>query len=101
MPEEGGRFSVCSAYKVLVGAALLLEGVHESENGIFANLWKSPAPSKAVAFSWMARSLTEFLLDPILLLVMCYLPGSLEAVHFVSMGMKPHRIFSYIVKWFR
>ena len=53
-PEEGGGFSVRSSYKVLEEALLLDEGSPRLEEEVFATLWKSPAPSKVVAFSWTA-----------------------------------------------
>lgn len=52
-PEEGGFFSV-SSYKILEGIVLLEGGSIVLHQWVFTNLWKSPAPSKVVAFSWMA-----------------------------------------------
>lgn len=49
MPDENGMFSVNSSYRVLVE-----EGLGVEEEWAFVKLWKSPAPSKVVAFSWMA-----------------------------------------------
>jgi hypothetical protein len=54
LPEEGGKFSVRSSYRVLEEGVLLQEGLSVLEEEVFDNLWKSPAPSKVVAFSWMA-----------------------------------------------
>ena len=54
LPEDSGVFSVSSSYKVLENLVILEEGVNVEEEGIFSKLWKSPAPSKVVAFSWMA-----------------------------------------------
>ena len=53
VPEEGGLFSVRSAYRVLEETVLVDGGLSELEEEVYANLWKSPAPSKVVAFSWM------------------------------------------------
>lgn len=43
-----------STYRVLEEGVLLQEGLSVLEEEVFANLWRSPAPSKVVAFSWMA-----------------------------------------------
>ena len=43
-----------STYRVLEDLLSLNEGLNALEEEVFANLWKSPAPSKVVAFSWMA-----------------------------------------------
>ena len=51
--EEDGNFSVRSSYKVLEEIVLLEDDLSGIEEGVFAKLWKSPAPSKVVAFSWM------------------------------------------------
>lgn len=51
---RGRRVSVCSAYKVLEEIVLVEEGPNDLHHRLFSNLWKSPAPSKVVAFSWMA-----------------------------------------------
>lgn len=50
--EECGIFSMKSAYKKLDGlmSSEVLWG--EEEKGVFKSLWKSPAPSKMIAFSW-------------------------------------------------
>jgi hypothetical protein len=53
-PEEGGTFSVRSSYKVLEEIVLLEDDLNDFQEGIFDKLWKSPAPSKVVAFSWAA-----------------------------------------------
>lgn len=50
-PEEGGKFSVRSSYRVLESLLLLEEGLSALEERVLASLWKSPAPSKVVAFS--------------------------------------------------
>lgn len=50
--EEMGVFSVSSAYKKLEGLVLREVLWREDEKGVFAKLWKSPAPSKVVAFAW-------------------------------------------------
>jgi len=52
-PEDSGIFLVSSSYRVLEGM-ILEDGLNALEEGVFCNLWKSPAPSKVVAFSWMA-----------------------------------------------
>jgi hypothetical protein len=51
-PEEGGKFSVRSSYRVLESLLLLEEELSALEEGVLVSLWKSPAPSKVVAFSW-------------------------------------------------
>jgi len=50
--DEVGVFSVKTAYKALVnlGGPEELWGV--AEKRVFEKLWKSPAPSKVVAFAW-------------------------------------------------
>jgi len=53
-PEEGGIFTVRSSYRVLEERMFLQEGLSDLEEEVFLNLWKSPASSKVVAFSWMA-----------------------------------------------
>lgn len=58
--EEDGLFSVNSMYKKLESRLEVGEGLGEMEGKVFGQLWKSPAPSKAVAFSW------KLLLDRIL-----------------------------------
>jgi len=50
--EEGGSFSVKSSYNVLELISLLDDDLCLLEEGVFSLLWKSPAPSKVVAFSW-------------------------------------------------
>lgn len=52
IPEECGLFSVKSTYSVLENLLLLGLDVGVVNDGVFALLWKSPAPSKVVAFSW-------------------------------------------------
>jgi len=53
LPEEGGAFLVRSSYRVLEEILLLEGGLNPLEEGVFTKLWKSPAPSKVIAFSWM------------------------------------------------
>jgi len=50
--EESGYFSVSSSYRKLVGIVLREEVWNEAEKRVFVKIWKSPAPSKVVAFSW-------------------------------------------------
>lgn len=54
MSDEGGNFTVRSTYRVLEEGVLLQERLSVLEEEVFANLWRSLAPSKVVAFSWMA-----------------------------------------------
>jgi hypothetical protein len=54
LSEEGGKFTVRSTYRVLEEGVPLQEGLSVLEEEVFANLWRSSAPSKVVAFSWMA-----------------------------------------------
>jgi len=54
LPDESGAFSVKSSYRILENLVLLDVGLSAEEEGIFVKLWKSPAPSKVVAFSWLA-----------------------------------------------
>jgi hypothetical protein len=54
LPEESGVYSVNSSYRVLENLVVEEEGVNVEEGKIFSSLWKSPAPSKVVAFSWLA-----------------------------------------------
>lgn len=49
--EEAGIFSVRSAYSKLEGLTLTENLWTEEEKGLFENMWKSPAPSKVVAFA--------------------------------------------------
>lgn len=51
LPDDGGIFSVKSTYMVLE-SIMLVEEVGAQEEGVFSLLWRSPAPSKVVAFSW-------------------------------------------------
>jgi len=50
--EDGGDFTVKSIYKKLEGVASQNEVTGEEEKQVFSQLWKSPAPSKVVAFAW-------------------------------------------------
>ena len=50
--EESGLFSVKSSYGKLEGLLLREDLWSVEEKGVFCKLWKSPAPSKVVAFSW-------------------------------------------------
>lgn len=43
---------VRSSYRVLKEILLLNESLSVLQEGVFGNLWKSPAPSKVVAFLW-------------------------------------------------
>lgn len=52
--EDSSVFLVNSAYKRLVGSVLNEVAWREDEKGVFEMLWKSPAPSKVVAFAWRA-----------------------------------------------
>jgi len=52
IPDESGTFSVKSSYTVLELISLLDDDLSPLEKGFFSLLWKSPAPSKVVAFSW-------------------------------------------------
>lgn len=49
---DDGMFSVKSAYNILEGIFLVEDGVGALKEGVFSLIWKSPAPSKVVAFSW-------------------------------------------------
>jgi len=49
---EEGRFSVKSMYAKLEGMLILEDSWSEDELLVFKHIWKSPAPSKVVAFSW-------------------------------------------------
>lgn len=55
LPDEGGLFSVKSAYSILENIFLMDEGVGALEEGVFSLLWKSSAPTKVVAFSWKEK----------------------------------------------
>jgi len=50
--EDNRIFSVKSMYKALENLLILEEGSNPVEEKVFGYLWKSPAPSKVVAFSW-------------------------------------------------
>jgi hypothetical protein len=52
-PDDGGTFSVSSSYRVLEGIVLLEDGLNALEERVFCEIWKSPAPTKVIAFSWM------------------------------------------------
>jgi hypothetical protein len=52
LPEESGLFTVKSSYTVLELIYLLVIELCPLEEGVFSLIWKSPAPSKVVAFSW-------------------------------------------------
>ncbi|MCH92943.1 F-box family protein, partial [Trifolium medium] len=50
--EDGGMFSVRSVYRFL-GSVFSLEPVFSGQElRVFNNIWKIPAPSKVIAFSW-------------------------------------------------
>lgn len=51
-PEDNGFYSVHSMYRKLEEGMLEEENLSERESKIFAQIWKSPAPLKVVAFSW-------------------------------------------------
>lgn len=50
--EESGAFTVRSMYKKLEGTRLEERSALEEQGTVFSSIWKSPAPSKVVAFSW-------------------------------------------------
>lgn len=52
IPDESGVFLVKSAYTVLELISILVDDLCPLEEGFFSLIWKSPAPSKVVAFSW-------------------------------------------------
>lgn len=54
MPDDGGTFSVRSSYRALESIVLMEDGLNALEESVFGGIWKSPAPSKVIAFSWMA-----------------------------------------------
>jgi len=49
---DDGRFTVNSMYKKLEGLLLEERSVTDDQGRVFVSIWKSPAPSKVVAFSW-------------------------------------------------
>lgn len=50
---QGGEFSVRSTYQLLKTLWLTQDNLIILEEKVFGYLWKIPAPSKVVAFSWM------------------------------------------------
>jgi len=50
--EEEGRFTVRSSYELLAGLMMPPETLSESKEMVFGSVWKSPALSKVVVFSW-------------------------------------------------
>jgi hypothetical protein len=51
-PDSSGEFSVKTAC-VLFGRLLVRENSRgEVEDRVFDSLWKTPAPSRVIAFSW-------------------------------------------------
>lgn len=52
--EESGNFTVKSSYDKLESSILLEDEWRVEDRKVFSCLWKSPAPSKVVAFSWKA-----------------------------------------------
>lgn len=50
--KDFGIFTVKPAYSKLEHLFLMEDLWREEERMVFSNLWKSPAPSKAIAFSW-------------------------------------------------
>jgi hypothetical protein len=50
--EDGGSFTVKSAYNKLISLESHFEVMGEEEGRVFGQIWESPAPSKVVAFSW-------------------------------------------------
>jgi hypothetical protein len=59
LPGEEGEFSVKSSYKILMEEFTPEDEVEENFLNVLCHIWKSPAPSKVVAFSW------QFLYDRI------------------------------------
>ncbi|GAU26541.1 hypothetical protein TSUD_361750 [Trifolium subterraneum] len=51
-PDPEGKFSVNSAYLLLVEELWLGEELEEEVALVFDQIWDSPAPSKVIAFSW-------------------------------------------------
>jgi hypothetical protein len=51
--EGEGGFSVNSCYKILERLFLIEDNIPESEERVFALIWKCQAPSKVLAFAWM------------------------------------------------
>jgi hypothetical protein len=50
--EDKGVFTVNSSYRKLAGIRFGESPWSEEEKGVFDSMWKSPAPSKVVAFAW-------------------------------------------------
>lgn len=50
--EAEGVFTVKSMYKKLEGLFILEDTWGDEDRRVFHQLWKSPAPSKVIAFSW-------------------------------------------------
>ncbi|MCI43972.1 F-box family protein, partial [Trifolium medium] len=50
--EEGGKFSVRSMFGFLERVFSHDNLFGADELRVFSNIWKSPAPSKVIAFSW-------------------------------------------------
>jgi hypothetical protein len=51
-PDSDGIFSVNSAYNYLAKELCTLEDLNTEVPLVFDLVWKSPAPSKVIAFSW-------------------------------------------------
>ncbi|GAU40270.1 hypothetical protein TSUD_60610 [Trifolium subterraneum] len=51
-PENGGDFSVKSAYVQLAKLILVEDRVTISEERVFKSMWKSSAPSKVIGLAW-------------------------------------------------
>jgi hypothetical protein len=51
LPGEEGEFSVKSSYKILMEEFTPEDEVEENFLNVLCHIWKSPAPSKVVAFS--------------------------------------------------
>jgi len=45
-------FTVKSNYGLIENQWVSVDGVNESEERVFTNMWRSPTPSKAIALSW-------------------------------------------------
>jgi len=55
------------------------DGLNDSEEGVFQNIWRSLAPLKAITFSWLSFWIVS-LRGQILLSVKCYIHKLLRVV---------------------
>jgi hypothetical protein len=95
--EDNGSFSVKSVYLLLGRVFGQTSNLSDQDLRVLNNIWKSPAPSKVIAFAWKLlryRISTRVNLEHRGINV----NGGVRAVFFVKGGVKPRTIsFSFVI----